>query len=120
MDPRIEELQHTIALERANWTGQRWRASQSLRSQVVAWVETEHARGISLGRLAATLGLHPTVLRRWLRRPVVGERTGTFRRVRLAGPDWPGSHGLVFVTPGGYRLEGLDLTTALTLLQAVA
>ncbi|MGV8041484.1 MAG: hypothetical protein AB2L07_15960 [Thermoanaerobaculaceae bacterium] len=38
----------------------------------------------------------------------------------LCGSGGPGSSSLVLVTPGGYRLEGLDLSTALTVLQAVA
>lgn len=121
MDPRIEELRHAIAEERASWTGQRWRASQSLRARVVAVVEDERARGSSLGRMAATLGLHPSVLQRWLGRRAVVGGPATFRRVTLRGPGWSGSSsGLVLVTPGGYRLEGLDLSTALTVLQAVA
>jgi hypothetical protein len=119
MDPRIDELRHTIAEERASWTGKRWRASQALRSQVVALAGDERARGASIGRLATSLGLHPSVLRRWLGRRAVGDESATFRRVTLRGPGWPGG-GLVLVTPGGYRLEGLDLSTALTVLQAVA
>ncbi|MGV8039486.1 MAG: hypothetical protein AB2L07_15775 [Thermoanaerobaculaceae bacterium] len=120
MDPRIEELRHAIAEERTSWTGQRWRASQSVRTRVVALVEDERARGASLGRMAATLGLHPSVLRRWLGRRAVVGGPATFRRVTLRGSGWPGSSSLVLVTPGGYRLEGLDLSTALTVLQAVA
>ncbi|MGV8039087.1 MAG: hypothetical protein AB2L07_18625 [Thermoanaerobaculaceae bacterium] len=121
MDPRIEELRHAIAEERTSWTGQRWRASQSVRTRVVALVEDERARGASLGRMAATLGLHPSVLRRWLgRRRVEDGAAATFRRVTLCGSGGPGSSSLVLVTPGGYRLEGLDLSTALTVLQAVA
>jgi hypothetical protein len=118
MDPRIEELRHAIAEERASWTGLRWRASQSVRTRVVAVAGDERARGASIGRLATSLGLHPSVLRRWLgRRRVEDGTAATFRRVTLRGS---GSSSLVLVTPGGYRLEGLDLTTALTLLQAVA
>ena len=120
MEPRIDELRHTITEERASWTGKRWRASQALRSQVVALAEDERARGASIGRLATSLGLHPSVLRRWLGRRAGGDEPATFRRVTLRGPGWPGSSGLVLVTPGGYRLEGLDLSTALTVLQAVA
>jgi transposase-like protein len=121
MDPRIEELRHTIAAERSSWPGRRWRASQTLRARVVATVEDERAQGRSLGHIAVALGLHISVLRRWLRRRA-SESTAapTFRHVTLRAPGWPSTSGLVLVTPGGFRLEGLDLPTALTLLQAVA
>ncbi len=105
MDPRIEELRLALATERSNCTGRRWRATDSLRARVVA---------------AVALGVHINLLRRWLRRPASQSPAApAFHPVTLRARDLPRTSGLVLVTPGGCRLEGLDLPTALTLLQTL-
>ncbi len=120
MDPRIEELRHALATERSNCTGRRWRATDSLRARVVAAVKHERARGRSLGQIAVALGVRINLLRRWLRRPASPSSAApAFRPVTLRARDSAGTSGLVLVTPSGFRLEGLDLPTALTLLQTL-
>ena len=116
------QLHEAIARSR---TGEgRWRCPKPLRREAARYAEAEIRRGRSLHEVARELGISRSGLARWLRR---GE--GHIRPVRVldgsAEPALPPTEispragGLVLVTPGGYRLEGLDSAAAVEILRGL-
>lgn len=101
------------------------------RAAVVALCRDRVAQGWTVNRVARELGLHGATVRAWLD---VGGGVGSGfvpvqvsavptewprRADRLLGPTLATSSpppGLTLVSPGGYRLEGLDLDSALIAL----
>ncbi len=107
-----QELRDEITQSR---TGQdRWRCPPALRRKIVEFAEQGRRDGVSIARLAAQVGLSASGLRRWL---VKGP--GILRPVRVQEAV-PVAPSLVLVTPEGYRLEGLDASSAVDLLRRLA
>ena len=92
----------------------RWRCPSALRKKIVEFADQGRRDGVSVARLADQVGLSASGLRRWLEKS-----PGILRPVRLqeAGPVAP---SLVLITPGGYRLEGLDASSAVDVLRRLA
>ena len=86
-----------------------------VRAAVVAAALDLVVAGWTPTALARELGLAATTLVLWLRRPV----EPSFRPVTVIEPSPPRgwSSSLTLVTPGGYRVEGLDIH-AVTALHA--
>ena len=85
------------------------------------YARRQRAAGYSWTRIARTVGLSVGSLKNWSRVPpparilvpvAVTASTG------VATPVVPPA-ALVVVSPGGYRVEGLDLTTVSALLRAL-
>jgi hypothetical protein len=84
-------------------------AAAGLREQGHAW--------LSIGR---ALGLPPETPRRlWLAASMGHDRAGGFVPVTVSddGAEQGARSGLVLVSPGGYRVEGLDAAEAADLLR---
>ena len=84
-----------------------------MRVRVLAYTRRQRTAGQSWARIAHRVGLSVGSLKTWSR-PAPPAR----RLVRVAVTAAPVAP-LVVVSPGGYRVEGLDLATATTLLRAL-
>ena len=86
----------------------------AVRAQALAYSRRQRAAGHSWGRIAHAVGVSVGALQHWSRTPPPAR---TFVPVAVA-PEIPAG-ALVVVSPGGYRVEGLDLPTASALLRAL-
>jgi hypothetical protein len=117
MDERLAAIRTMIERCRANGVAGRWRASQELRTEVVAMVRQRGAEGVSVERTAHELGLAGSTVQRWLE-----SDQPALRRVMVDEGDSQGTvtrGGQVLVSPRGYRVEGLGLETLRALLVAL-
>ena len=109
MTEEFQQLREEILGSRAGQV--RWRCPQDLREKVVQAVEQGRRDGQSTHQMAEALGLSNSGLRRWLK-PAVAQ----LRPVRMREQSAVGN-ALVLVAPGGYRIEGLDSSSAAELLR---
>lgn len=108
MTETAQQLRNEIAHSRAGQ--ERWRCPVELRKKIVEFARQGKRDGVPVLRMAEQLGLSTSGLRRWLAgRPRV-------RPVRVREEPGP-SPSLVLVAPGGYRLEGLDVSSAVDILR---
>jgi len=111
MDARIKRFRQEAFQQGAGAVGRRY--SAELRRLAVALVE-EH-REEPLSRIARALGVSSVSLQRWVEQA----QPARFRPVQVrldAEPEAPAAGGLVLITPRGYRVEGLDATSLVSLL----
>jgi transposase len=97
--------------------GRRSRTSRipdAVRAQVVAYARRQRPAGRSWQRIARGIGVSAGSLQNWARAPAA-PRTLVPVTVAAAEP----APSLVVVSPGGYRVEGLDVATASALLRAL-
>jgi hypothetical protein len=94
------------------------RYSTELRGRVAAWAQSRRQIGASWVDIAQELGLGLDTVRRWCvsKKPVATGRSLLPVRV-VESPAAPS--GLVVVSPNGFRVEGLTLTEAASLLRAL-
>ena len=112
----VERLRKAIEVSRAAWQGPRWRCSEGLRQEIVEYARHEVASGASVRAAARRLGVSNSTLTRWLEE---GRQPSTFRPVEVQIAEEPAqepSGELVLVSPGGYRVEGLDVEQLAMLL----
>ena len=95
--------------------GRTSRIPDAVRAEVLAYARGERAAGRSWAGIAHAVGLSPGALKNWSQTPAPARRLVP---VAVATPAGPGAV-LVVVSPGGYRVEGLDLATATALLRAL-
>ena len=110
MTTTFSELRETIIRSRAGQD--RWRCPKPLRQQIVDFANTQRQEGMAVFKIAKRLGISESGLARWLQ----GGGQGKLRPVRIAETPTPQTK-MVLVTPGGYRLEGLDVASAVDLLR---
>lgn len=95
--------------------GRRWRAPERLREEIAAWASDQRSEGYALSGKSEVIGVSETTLGRWMSSR---ERSGELRRVGVATEaEQSSGRGLVLVTPGGYRLEGLSVDEAVNVLR---
>jgi hypothetical protein len=92
------------------------RIPDAVRARVLAYTGRQRALGYSWARIAHRVGLSVGSLRNWARTPPPAQQL--VRVAVTAGPE-RSTPTLVVVSPGGYRLEGLDLATATAVLRAL-
>jgi len=97
--------------------GRTSRIPDAVRAEVLAYAHRERAAGRSWAGIAATVGLSAGALKNWSQTPAPARRLVPVA-VATPAPEGPGA-ALVVVSPGGYRVEGLDLATATALLRAL-
>jgi predicted transcriptional regulator len=92
--------------------------SAALRRRAVGYAAAEAERGVSSERIAAELGISAVTLRAWIRadvlRPV--EIVGDAARTTLEG-DAENRSLTAFDTRSGIRVDGLDLESAIRLVE---
>ena len=84
----------------------------------VEYARRELEAGLSKYAILRTLGVSDGTLTKWLSSEKKFSGNG-FRRVELK-EEGRSSVGLTMVTPGGYRIEGLSLEAAVSLLTALS
>jgi len=112
MTMNAKQLRDEITESRAGQD--RWRCPDALRQRIVEYAEQGRRDGVALTRLAKQVGLSPSGLRRWL-----SKGRGVLRPVRVQ-ESVPAVLTWVLFGPGGYRLEGLDASSAADLLRRLA
>jgi hypothetical protein len=109
------ERRAQAAMSRLGDRGRTTRIPDDVRAVVVAFAVAARADGATWKEIGAGIGLSASVVQRWCRS---ASATPTWSRVGVT--DDVGLHegngAVVLVTPGGYRLEGLDLAVAVRLL----
>lgn len=88
---------------------------EALRADVGAWVRQGRADGVAWQELKQEIGLSLESLRRW---SGLGAQTRSKRVVEVEVVRDGG--GVCVVSPTGYRVEGLSLEGAATLLRALS
>jgi hypothetical protein len=97
--------------------GRTSRIPDAVRAEVVAYARRERAAGRSWTRIAHVVGLSAGALKNWAHTPPPAR---TLVPVEVATPAAAvRAAAFVVVSPGGYRVEGLDLPTATALLRAL-
>lgn len=104
------ELQEAITRSRSGQV--RWRCPIPLREEIVQFTRDCQRDSISVVKVARELGLSESGLSRWL-----NAGKPQLRPVRISATPTAKDAGLVLVTPGGYRLEGLNAASAVDLLR---
>lgn len=95
--------------------GKTTRIPQATRERVLAYARQERSRGQSWDAIAQELGLSSSGLQRWWK---ADAGAGRLRRVRLVAPVAAGP--VAVVSPRGYRIEGLSLDQAMSVLVRLA
>lgn len=95
--------------------GKTTRIPRATRERALAYTRQERSRGQSWDAIAQELGLSSSGLQRWWKADAGSSR---LRRVRLVAAAPSG--GVAVVSPRGYRIEGLSLDQALSLLVRLA
>jgi hypothetical protein len=96
--------------------GRTTRIPDAIRARVLAYTQEQRAAGRSWMWIARQVGLSAGCLQNWSRTPAPAR---TLVPVALAATAPVPSVPLLIVSPGGYRVEGLDLATASALLRAL-
>jgi hypothetical protein len=96
--------------------GRTTRIPDGVRAQVLAYTRRQRAAGHSWARIAHAVGLSVGSLKNWSQTPLAAR---TLVAVEVADPRAVVTAAVVVVSPGGYRVEGLDLATATGLLRAL-
>src|SRR5213593_1671140 len=101
--------------------GRTTRIPDAVRTRVLAYARRQRAAGQSWTRIARTVGLSVGSLKNWSRLPAPAR---TLVPVAVTAPTAVATSvvppaALVVVSPGGYRVEGLDLATVSALLRAL-
>jgi hypothetical protein len=100
----------------------RRRYGADLRGRILGWVDRAVASGmleVDCSRLLGIKGYRFTLWRRSKERPAKVERE-SLALVPIDSPPVPMASGLAFVTPSGYRVEGLGLDHIVALLRELA
>lgn len=113
----LQKLRRAVADARRRGRGPRFQYSADLRRRVVLAASAHREAGRSVTAMAAEVGLDARTLRAW-----VDGGSSVFREVRVepVADAAPVPAGLVLVTPGGYRVEGLALADVVSVLRALA
>jgi hypothetical protein len=88
----------------------------AVRLRVLAYARRARAAGQSWQRIAHAVGVSAGSLQNWSRMPPPAR---TLVPVTVAAAPAAPPSALVVVSPGGYRVEGLDVPTASALLRAL-
>ena len=113
MADEIQRLRASLARMRPG-NGRRY--GSGLRDQISRAAKQLRAGGASWRAVGETLGMPLETVRRI--HDEQEERTRGFVPIEI-GPALP-CGGIAVVTPGGYRVEGLDVETAVTMLARLA
>lgn len=112
MNSQIEHMRRRARKLQAESAAARRRYPESFRAQVAAVVAQLRDKGDSWSTIEEALGIPTTTLVRWHRDSSLAEPTQMVRVQLREEPTAPSSE-LAVVNPAGFRLEGLDLDTAL-------
>jgi transposase-like protein len=117
MADRFSSLRLEIARCLRGGRSRATRYSGAVRRRAVRLTRSESARGVAVAATARALGLRPRTLRLWMGRPA----RIRLRRVEVTPtsprPPVERETAPTLVTPQGYRVEGLELSSLVRLLR---
>jgi len=121
MEDEARRIRTAVQRQQELRTGTAIRYPEQLRRQALAYASRRQKAGDSLKSIARGLGLRPQLLFYWQKKA----SSGVLRRVRIAPTRdvraMPVETGqLVLLTPGGLRVEGLDVNRLVELLEALS
>lgn len=117
MDDQLESLRAAIERSRAA-AGRRWLCPLKLKSRVAAYIGERRLAGASIEAIALDLAVSESSVSRWVARVQASQARAQLREVHIDDAEAaPACAGMVLVTPGGYRLEGVSEAMALRLLR---
>lgn len=111
MDARVKRFRDEVSRRGAGGVGKRY--PEELRAVAVAVAKAR--RDEPLARVAADLGVSAVSLQRWLEQ----EAPARFRPVEVAPEPGVEATGVVLITPRGYRVEGLEAESLVSLLRVL-
>jgi transposase len=102
--------------------GQGRKLPSAVRAQAAAWADHRRAAGASLSEVAEELGVVSETVRRWTGKLAQETAETALVPVEIVS-DEPThnarSRSLTVIAPGGYRVEGLTVEEAATLLRVL-
>ena len=108
-------LRRALSAAVAGLRGGERRYPAELKARVAVYARMRLNEGAKLAPLAVEFGLPRLTLARWVATP-----TNAFRPVVMEVARCMETKALAFVSPRGFRVEGLDLGDVTTLLRALA
>jgi hypothetical protein len=112
----VEEA-HRLRLEVARLRSDRARRYPlALRQAVLDWVERAKHAGMSEGQCSADLGIPTKRFERWRGGRRIARRAAV---VRVAVQE-PSPAAVSFVTPSGYRIEGITIEQAVAMIRVLS
>src|SRR5688500_3942804 len=97
-------------------TGRRY-SSRNLRQRILRWVERAKRSGMSERDCSERLGIPQRQFHRW--RVAEGAPEQALVPVEVASDESRNEGSIAFVSPNGYRIEGLTIGQAIVLLRAL-
>lgn len=98
------------------------RIPDELRTEVIRYAMERRRHGDGVRRIAQALGVSPESIRRWTTRttPSATGRARALVPIVVRDDDDAPTGVLTLTAPGGYRVDGLTVTSAAALLRALA
>ena len=90
-----------------------------LRAEVIRYAEERRRCGDGVRKIARSLGVSPESVRRWTTSSTI-KRTRTLVPIVVRENHDVGAELVTVIAPGGYRVEGLTITSAAALLRELA
>ncbi len=112
MNDRAEEYRAKLDELRGRGNG-RWRTPTGLRDEITTWALSMRTAGHTTGAIAKGIQLSESTLAKWMSKREGGDR---LCRVRVEDEVAVGG-SLVLFTPGGFRLEGMNVDQAVNVLR---
>ncbi len=93
---------------------------EGMKQFAVAFATESISGGGTVSGAAKELGVSEVTLSKWMESGDLGDRGGGFREVVVEAPMVALGRGTIaLVSPSGFRVEGLDLQSAATLLKTL-
>ena len=112
MDTDLQDLRRALATRR------RGRLPSTLQKRALAYARRRHRAGVDHRDIATTLGLSHETIRRW----VGGRAVDVVKPLPIAiveSDKAPVARAVSVISPAGFRVDGLSLDEAATLLRAL-
>ncbi len=120
MQERVRRFHELSQQHLGGRRGRGVRYPEPLRREATALAREALVAGVSLSGVAASLGIGALTLSRWLQS---SDRPASLRKVEILESSVASreghSAGVVVVTPGGYRVEGLTVSQVAELLRTL-
>jgi len=94
------------------------RIPDELRAEVIRYAMERRRRGDGVRRIGRSLGVSPESIRRWTT-PTAIHRARALVPIVVRDVDDEPTGPLTLTAPGGYRVDGLTVTSAAALLRAL-
>lgn len=119
MESKLESLGQAVRAHRADGGG--LRLPPQLRDRIITAARQARSAGKSMNAIATLVGVSSQSIMRWLRpaESPAGPRLVPVRLAAAARPSGPDASTLTLISPSGWKIFGLDVSQAATLLRAV-